>query len=324
MIESNDYFDEQRKIKIISLYGKKREPAKEDLEDIDVVCIDLFDIGTRYYTYIWTMALIIKKCEEYNIPVVILDRPNPINGITIEGNLQNENYLSFVGLYLIPVRHSLTIGEVANYLKNQYFKRVNLTIIKMKNYERKKFYPDFNLYWHYPSPNMPNFLTALNYPGLCLLEATNISEGRGTTCPFEIFGAPFIIAEQLCEKLNKIKLPAVYFRPIYFSPTFDKFKNQICGGAYIHITDYYKYKPYLTGIVIINEIKRLYPDNFEWYKGPYEYEYEKLAIDILTGSDEIRKIIEKGEQINIKKLNEFLERDNEKFLKNKKEIILYK
>lgn len=325
MIESNDYFDETRNnIRVVSLYGKDRRPKKKDLIDLDAVVIDLFDIGTRFYTYIWTMALLLEQCEKYGIEAIVLDRPNPLNGIITEGNIPEKKYLSFVGLYPIPVRFGLTIGELANFLKCFYFKKLKLEIIKLKNYNRKNYYTDYNLYWHYPSPNMPSFFSAFNYPSLCLLEATNISEGRGTTVPFEMFGAAFINAEILCKELNSLKLPGVYFRPIYFCPTFDKFKGKICGGAYIHISNREKYRPYYTGIIILNMLKKIYPKQFKWYDGPYEYEYKKLAIDILTGTDVIRKKIEKGENIKITELEDMWYDETQEFLKLKKEIQLYK
>ena len=206
--------------------------------------VDLQDVGARYYTFIWTMYLCMRACEKRGVAVVVLDRPNPINGVTTEGPLLDANYKSFVGMHPIPVRHGRTIGELAQQFRDEAFPECRLSILPMKNWEREMWFDQTGLPWVMPSPNMPTLDTATVYPGMCLLEGTNISEGRGTTRPFEIFGAPFIDAEQLCSELNSLRLPGVFFRENYFQPTFHKFAGELCGGAQLHVTDRETFQPF--------------------------------------------------------------------------------
>lgn len=286
------YLDTISNLPVYSLYGKQRKPTFSMLNDIDLLIIDLFDIGSRYYTYIWTMELCLEACLEYGKSVVVLDRPNPIGASDIEGPVLNEKLYSFVGLKKLPIRHGMTIGEIAMYLKDQYHKKLDLTIISMDGYNRSMYFEDTKLPWVMPSPNIPTIDSTFVYPGMCLLEGTNISEGRGTTRPFEIFGAPFIDSYIISNRLNNMNLPGVYFRPLYFQPTFDKFKDKVCGGAQLHIIDRRIFKPFYTGLAIINTIMEIYPRNFTWSVGPYEYEEIKKPIDILTGDDNIRISLE--------------------------------
>jgi uncharacterized protein YbbC (DUF1343 family) len=225
-----------------------------------------------------------RACERCDIAVVVLDRPNPINGVTIEGPVLNPNYKSFVGMHPIPIRHGRTIGELAQQFRDEAFSNCDLSVLPMKNWERAMWFDQTGLPWVMPSPNMPTLDTATVYPGMCLFEGTNISEGRGTTRPFEIFGAPFIDAEKLCAELNGLELPGVFFRENYFQPTFQKFAGQLSGGAQIHMTGRELFQPFKTGIEIIRTIRSLHPDQFEWKQPPYEYEKEKLPIEILLGA----------------------------------------
>ncbi|PYL07345.1 MAG: DUF1343 domain-containing protein [Verrucomicrobia bacterium] len=264
MIEWKSYEHPRLGIPVYSLYGEHREPSSAMLGDLDVLLVDLQDIGTRYYTFVWTLYLCMRACAKSGAHVVVLDRPNPINAVTIEGPPIEKGYESFVGMHPIPVRHGKTIGELAAQ-------------------ERAMWFDETDLPWVMPSPNMPTLDTATVYPGMCLLEATNISEGRGTTRPFEIFGAPFIDAETLCRELNNAKLPGVFFRETYFQPTFQKFAGQLCGGGQLHVLDRDIFRPFQTGIEIIRCIRKLYPGSFAWKQPPYEYEYEKLPIQILLG-----------------------------------------
>jgi len=234
---------------------------------------------------------------EMEKPVVVLDRPDPLGGIITEGPVLEMPYSSFVGQRPLPVRHGMTMAEIAAYLKIEFYPSLDLYIIPMKGWKRKMLFDETGLTWVLPSPNMPTLDTALVYPGMCLLEATNISEGRGTTRPFEIFGAPFIEAEILAEKLKSFKLPGVVFRPIYFQPTFQKHAGKLCGGAQIHVTDRDRFKPFKTGCAVIKAVHDLYPDSFKWKQPPYEYETEKMPIDILTGTDRFRKDIEDGKSL---------------------------
>jgi uncharacterized protein YbbC (DUF1343 family) len=283
MIEWESYEHPRLHIPVYSLYGEHREPTKEMLRDIDVLLVDLQDVGARFYTFIWTLYLCMRACEKYDVRVVVLDRPNPINGITVEGPVVESNYKSFVGLHPIPVRHGRTIGELGEQFRAEVFPESRLSILPMKNWERAMWFDQTGLPWVMPSPNMPTLDTATVYPGMCLLEGTNISEGRGTTRPFEIFGAPFIDAHRLCGELNDLKLPGVFFRVNYFQSAFHKFAGELCGGAQLHVTDRNTFRPFETGIEIIRTIRKLYPESFAWKQPPYEYEREKLPIQILLG-----------------------------------------
>uniref|UniRef100_A0A7V3KN53 DUF1343 domain-containing protein n=1 Tax=candidate division WOR-3 bacterium TaxID=2052148 RepID=A0A7V3KN53_UNCW3 len=297
MIEWEDFRDPSTGLPVYSLYGKSRKPLPYMLEGIDGIVVDLQDVGTRYYTYIWTLYLVMESALENGKFVVVLDRPNPIGGLEVEGPVLKEAYSSFVGLKPLPVRHGMTIGEIALLFKGEYLRDINLFVLKMENWSRNYFWEDTGLEWVNPSPNMPSEKTALLYPGICLLEATNISEGRGTTRPFEILGAPFINPYELVEALENYSLEGVYFRPLYFIPTFNKFAGEECGGLQIHITDKKALKPFKIGVVIIKVIKELYPDHFRWREPPYEYEFKKLPIDILAGSNHLREALDRGDSI---------------------------
>lgn len=298
MIEWNSFRDRKTGIPVYSLYGKTRRPSPEMLSDIDVMVIDLQDVGARYYTFIWTMALVMEACQEQNKAVVILDRPNPINGKAIEGPVLNPQYSSFVGLRRLPIRHGMTIGEIGLYLKDAFYHKLPLEIIPMQGWRRDMWFDKTGLPWVLPSPNMPTLTTATVYPGMCLLEGTNISEGRGTTRPFEIFGAPFIDPEVLAAKLKALCLPGVIFRPLHFLPTFQKHAGKLCGGAQIHIINREKFRPFKTATAILKTVHDLYPGKFRWNKPPYEYEKQLLPIDILAGTDRFRKDIEEGTSID--------------------------
>ena len=283
MVEWQSYEHPRLGIPVYSLYGEHREPTARMLEDVDVLLVDLQDIGARYYTFIWTLYLCMRVCEKHNVAIVALDRPNPINGLTTEGPVLDPAYKSFVGMHPIPVRHGRTIGELATQFRGEAFPKCRLSILAMKNWERAMWFDQTGLPWVMPSPNMPTLDTATVYPGMCLLEGTNISEGRGTTRPFEMFGAPFIDAANLSRELNEVRLPGVYFRENYFQPTSQKFAGELCRGAQLHVVDRNSFLPFKTGVEIIKCIRQIYPDQFQWKQPPYEYEFEKLPIEILLG-----------------------------------------
>ncbi len=297
MIEWQGFKNKQTGLPVYSLYSHTRKPEPSMLKDIDVMVIDMQDIGSRYYTFIWTMELCMQACDEMNKSVVILDRPNPLGGILTEGTVLDMVYTSFVGQRPLSVRHGMTIGEIAGYFKNEFYPSLDFHVIKMKGWRRKMCFDETGIEWVMPSPNIPTLNTAIVYPGMCLLEGTNLSEGRGTTRPFEIFGAPFIEPDILAKELKKFKLPGVNFRPMYFQPTFQKYANKLCGGAQIHVINREKFKPFKTGVAIIKAIHDLYPEYFQWKQPPYEYEIEKMPIDILAGTDRLRKDIENGKSI---------------------------
>jgi uncharacterized protein YbbC (DUF1343 family) len=283
MVEWQTYEHPRLRIPIYSLYGEHREPTKTMLEDLDVFVIDLQDVGARYYTFIWTMFLCLRACEKNGVQIVVLDRPNPINGIAVEGPRLDPRYRSFVGLHPLPARHGRTIGELAQLFREEAFPKCNLTVLSMKGWDRAMWFDETGLPWVMPSPNMPTLGTATVYPGMCLLEGTNISEGRGTTRPFELFGAPFIDAGALTRELNQLGLPGVHFRENWFQPTFQKFAGEICGGAQLHVIDRNRFMPYRTAIEIIRTIRRMYHDSFMWKQPPYEYEYDRLPVEVLLG-----------------------------------------
>jgi len=283
MVEWKSYQHPRLHLPVYSLYGEHREPTTEMLDRLDVLLVDLQDIGARYYTFIWTLYLCMRVCEKVGVALVVLDRPNPITGVITEGPILDPNYKSVVGLHPIRVRHGKTIGDLAQQFREEAFPNCQLSILPIKNWERAMWFDQTGLPWVMPSPNMPALDTASVYPGMCLLEGTNISEGRGTTRPFEIFGAPFIEAERLCCELNHLNLPGAFFREDYFQPTFHKFAGELCSGAQLHILDREKFRPFLTGVEIIKYIRKNYPEQFQWKQPPYEYEWKKLPIEVLIG-----------------------------------------
>jgi uncharacterized protein YbbC (DUF1343 family) len=283
MIEWRSYEHPRLGIPVHSLYGEQREPTGEMLHGLDALLVDLQDVGARYYTFIWTLYLCMRACEKIGVRVVVLDRPNPINGTTIEGRMLDPAYSSFVGLHPLPVRHGKTIGELAQQFRDEAFPNCALTVLPMKNWDRSMWFDQTGLAWVMPSPNMPTLDTATVYPGMCLLEGTNISEGRGTTRPFEIFGAPFIDAEVISRELNALRLPGVLFRANHFQPTFQKHAGEICRGAQLHITNRDQFRAFDTAVAVIRVVRGMYGEHFQWKQPPYEYEFEKLPIEVLLG-----------------------------------------
>jgi len=283
MIEWHGYTHPRLGIPIYSLYGEHRAPDPAMLRDLDLLLVDLQDIGARYYTFIWTLYLAMEACEAAGVHVVVADRPNPINGVTTEGPLLDPAYRSFVGLHPIAVRHGQTIGELAQRFRSEAFQKCALTVLPMSGWKREMWFDETGLPWVMPSPNIPTLETAVVYPGMCLVEGTNISEARGTTRPFELFGAPFIDAAELTRDLNAQGLSGVYFREHYFQPTFHKFAGELCGGAQLHVTNRGTFRPFETGLTIIRRIRERYSNYFRWKQPPYEYEYKRLPIEVLLG-----------------------------------------
>lgn len=293
----SDLKDPVSGLPVFSLYGNNEnslKPKSDYFNNIEVLIIDLQDIGARYYTFIYSMAFCMELAAQKGIRVIVLDRPNPINGKNMEGNLIRPGFESFVGAYSIPNRHGMTIGELALYFNEEENIHCELEIISMKKWNRNRYYDELDYPWVLPSPNMPSCEAALVYPGMCLIEATEISEARGTTKPFEFFGAPFIDPEKLVQRLRDFRLPSVKFRPIYFKPMFQKCASQVCGGAQIHVTRRKSFLPLLTGVAILKAIYELYPNDFQWREKPYEFVKDIPAIDLLMGGDDFRKGLEKG------------------------------
>lgn len=304
---------------IYSLYGNQLAPTQKMLKNVDILVFDIQDVGARYYTFIWTMVLAMKKIAQYEKKFVVLDRPNPINGFTIEGPILKKGYESFVGLYPIPVRHGMTAGELALMLNKEFNINAELEIVTMKGWKRKQWFDMTGLIWVPPSPNMPTLNTATVYPGMCLLEGTNISEGRGTTKPFEYFGAPWLEQELVLNELQQ--LPGCKLRPIYFKPLWNKYSGEICKGFQLHITDRDRFKPVITALEIILVIKKIHPDKFMWKKPPYEFEEKFLPFDILIGNPDIRKLID--DQASIKDIEKIYNSGLDIFKKTREKYLQY-
>ena len=297
MIESNHITDPVLNIPIFSLYGETRIPTEEMFEAIDVLLVDLQDAGTRVYTFIYTISYCMETAEALGKKIVILDRPNPVNGIQVEGNCLKPEWASFVGRFPIPMRHGLTIGEVARLFNDHFGIGCDLEIVPMQSWNRKMYYPDTGLPWVAPSPNLPTPVSAMVYPGQVIWEGTNISEGRGTTQPFEILGAPFLDTEKILSTLSSPQLPGAILRPLVFEPTSNKWMNTPCRGFQIHITDPYNFNAFQTSLRLLSAILRHHRDAFEWKQPPYEYEFEKLPMDLILGSKDLRESIERLEDV---------------------------
>jgi uncharacterized protein YbbC (DUF1343 family) len=297
MIESPDGRDFDLEIPVVSLYSGTRQPSREALEKIDVLLVDLQDVGTRVYTYSVTMGLCLEAAAETGVRVVILDRPNPLGGMEIEGNILDLDYRSFVGRYAVPMRHGLTMGEFARFISGEYGVPCDLEVVAMEGWRRECYFPEIGIPWVFPSPNMPTWETALLYPGMVLLEGTNISEGRGTALPFQLFGAPFLDQKRFLQCVDARSLAGAVLRPVCFEPVFDKHRGQTCKGFQIHVTGRTRFRPYRIGLALLRAFCLLHPETFRWLAPPYEYEWKKLPADILLGSGPLREKIEKGVQI---------------------------
>lgn len=319
MKESSDANNSEFGCPIYSLYGEHRVPQNYMLKDTDAVVFDLQDVGARYYTFIYTMANTMKACKQNNIEFVVLDRPNPLNGVNVEGGIVHKGFESFVGMYPISHRHGMTVGELALMFNDAFGIGCKLKIIKVAGWKRSQYW---NREWIIPSPNMPTFDTALVYVGQCLLEATNISEGRGTTRPFELFGAPFIEHKKMLEHKAISSLKGVFFRPVFFEPTFNKFKGEVCKGFQIHVTDKKKFDSLKTGLAVIYSLYNLYPQQFSFTPPPYEYEYEKMPIDILLGTDKARIALDNG--ASFKEFCDIVDDGKQNFIKFRKQYLIYK
>jgi uncharacterized protein YbbC (DUF1343 family) len=289
-------------IPLYSLYGEHRKPVPEMLNNIDVLLIDLQDVGARLYTYIWTVKLCIEACSETGIPVWVLDRPNPISRLPFDGPVLKEDYFTFVGGASIPLCHRMTIGEMALWIREKYYPRCDLNIVWMKGWKRSLMYDETGLPWVLPSPNMPTLSTAIVYPGTVLIEALNLSEGRGTTIPFELFGAPYIDAQKLKINLDKRNHEGCKFRIHNFIPTFHKFRGELCNGLQIHVTDLNLYKPVEIALEIFDAIIETSPEgSLKFYQPPYEYEYNLMPFDILSGDSGMRESLINRKGIAVEK-----------------------
>ena len=281
-------------VPIHSLYAETRKPTARSLDGLDCLVVDLQDVGTRVYTYVWTVSYCLEACAEQGIPVLLLDRPNPLGGRRVEGPRLQTAYASFIGRAPVPMAHALTIGEMARYLNGSMAIGATLEVVPMTGWRREMTYADTGRRWIPPSPNLPRLEGVGVYPGMVLVEGTNLSEGRGTTTPFEIVGAPFIDPYVLADALAEWDLPGVTFRPLTFKPTFQKWQDRECGGVFVHVLDDRAFRPYRTAVVLLGCVRRLWPEAFQWLPPPYEYEREKMPIDILSGGPDLREGLEQG------------------------------
>jgi uncharacterized protein YbbC (DUF1343 family) len=297
MVETPHGDDPRLRVPIYSLYSETREPTAEMLRSIDALVIDLQDIGARIYTYIYTMANCLRAAARHGVRVIVCDRPNPIGGTNVEGACLQPGWESFVGQFPLPMRHGMTIGELAALFNDAFGIGALVDVVRMEGWSRNMYADGTGLPWVMPSPNIPTLDTAIVYPGTVLFEGTMLSEGRGTTRPFELVGAPWIEAERFAAEMNGLGLPGAYFRPAGFEPTFQKHARQPCGGCQIHVTDRDAFRPVITGVALIDTFRRLDTGRFAWRQPPYEYEHDKMPIDILAGSDTLRQQVESGTPI---------------------------
>ncbi|WP_462410908.1 exo-beta-N-acetylmuramidase NamZ family protein [Neobacillus sp. Marseille-QA0830] len=313
------YTDEKTGVPVYSLYGATKKPTPEMLANVDVLLFDIQDVGARFYTYIYTMALAMEAAKENHIPIIVLDRPNPINGTDVEGPIMEQKYTYFVGEYPIPVRHGMTVGELARMFNKEFEIGADLTVVKMEGWKRSMIYDDTPLPFLKPSPNIPTLDAAICYPGTGLIEGTNVSEGRGTPRPFEWIGAPFINKDNLAAKLNSYHLAGVTFQAASFIPATSKHMNQLSHGVQIHITNRESFKPFETGLYLVKTIHDMYPENFR-FLAPSSA--GTSFFDQLVGSGSIRAGIEAGK--SIEEMKKEWQPALDKFMKVRERYLLYK
>ena len=295
MIETTDSYHVELDLPVYSLYRDIRRPTEKMLDGIDCLVIDLQDVGTRVYTYQWTISYCLEACQQAGLPVVVLDRVNPIGGLQVEGVCLDLEYTSFVGRASQPMRHGLTVGELSRWINRELQIDAELEVVPLQGWDRSQLFDQTGLPWVAPSPNLPDWETCLVYPGQVILEATNVSEGRGTEKPFRQFGAPYIESFPLLQRLEQFELPGVTWRSTTFEPTFDKWSGHRCQGLELVVDDRACFRPYQTTLAVVASIAQLWPAEFEWLPPPYEYEMEKMPVDVVTGSDAVRRAVDRGE-----------------------------
>ena len=299
MIETAHGLDRKTGLPVHSLYSETREPTDAMLGDIDVLVFDMQDVGCRIYTFVYTLANCMRAARRLGKRVVVCDRPNPINGSSVAGNILEPEYASFVGQFPLPTRHGMTVGELAR-MFNEHFKiGCNLEVIPMTGWKREYWHDDTDAPWVLPSPNMPTLDSATVFPGTVHFEGTQISEGRGTTKPFELIGAPYIDPDAYADALNDLGLAGVFFRSCVFQPTFQKHAGVSCGGVQIHVTDRDLFEPWFAGIAMTKFAHDMYPNHFRWKIPPYEYVYDKNPFDVISGTAKIREAFEKGTKLDV-------------------------
>lgn len=311
-------------IELVSLYGKTVEslaPTPDDLLGLDLLVVDLMDVGSRYYTFVWTAVLCLKACHAAGVKMLLCDRPNPIGGAEVEGAPQREGFDSFVGLEPVPNRHGLTVGEIVRFFGERDGIADGLEVQRIEGWSRETLFDETGLPWVSPSPNMPTLETALVYPGMCLIEATWASEGRGTTRPFELVGAPGLEPGSLARRLDRKNLPGIAFRPCSFKPSFQKHAGRVCGGVQLHVTDRRVFRPYRTGVAVLLALKAEAPDLFAWRHEPYEFVTDRPAIDLLTGGTEVREAVDAGARLD--DIAAGWREGEREFVEQRRELLLY-
>ncbi len=321
MDETADAVDRETGLRVYSLYGESRRPSPASLADVDVLLFDIQDVGTRVYTYVWTMYLAMQACREAGVGLVVLDRPNPLDGLTMEGGLPVPGFESFVGMHPIPMRHGMTVGELALLFNREAGIGCDLEVVRMRGWERGMYFDQTGLPWPYPSTGLPTLASAVAYAGMVVLEGTNLSEGRGTTKPFELVGAPFLDPYPLARRLAGERLPGVVLQPYCFKPTVNKFGGQVCGGVKVNVTDRASFRPYLTALTVLAQVVEESPDSFAWRPPPYEYELEKLPFDIITGTSAVRQSLSAG--CSRQQLVRHCEDGLDGFAERRRELLLY-
>jgi uncharacterized protein YbbC (DUF1343 family) len=297
MIETGHAIDQRTRLRIYSLYSDTREPTEEMLSDVDVLVVDLQDVGCRIYTFAYTMANCMRAAKKFGKKVVVCDRPNPIGGREVAGNVLEPGCTSFVGQFQTPTRHGMTMGELARLFNEHFGIGCDLEVVEMNGWSRELWYDQTDGPWVLPSPNIPTSETATVFPGTVHLEGTQMSEGRGTTRPFELVGAPYIRPDDFARALAELALPGVYFRSCVFMPTFQKHGGRACGGVQIHVTDRDRFEPVSTGVAIVKTAFEMYSGDFRWKEPPYEYEYDRNPFDVIAGTTMLREQIERGESV---------------------------
>jgi uncharacterized protein YbbC (DUF1343 family) len=321
LVEVGHSRDRETGLPVHSLYGETRVPTPAMLAGLDAMVFDVQDVGSRYYTFIYTMLHVMEACARERKRVVVLDRPNPIGGEVVDGNVLVAEYRSFVGMHPLAVRHGMTVGELALMFREELSLKVDLQVVPMKGWRRRMAYEGTGLPWVLPSPNIPTVDTAFVYPGACLVEGTNLSEGRGTTRPFELVGAPWLDGHALARALEKERIPGAGFRAAAFTPTFQKHNDVLCQGVQVHVSDRARFPAFLAYLLLIHHARRQDPGRFAWREPPYEYEHVKLPFDILCGTDAVRKAVEAG--VSPKRLVGGWRREQAAFRRRRAKYLLY-
>jgi uncharacterized protein YbbC (DUF1343 family) len=297
MVETPHAQDRETGLPVYSLYSETREPTEEMLADVDVLVCDLQDVGCRIYTFVYTIANCMRAAARLGKRVIVCDRPNPIGGVEMEGNLLEPEFASFVGQFPIPTRHGMTAAELARMFNSHWGIGCELEVVQMEGWSRELWFDETDAPWVFPSPNIPTLDSATVFPGTVHVEGTQVSEGRGTTRPFELVGAPYVEAAELERRLQGIGLPGVRFRASNFLPTFQKHAGRVCGGVQIHVTGRESFKPVLTGIAVVKALFEMYGEEFRWKEPPYEYVFDKNPFDVISGTDATRKALERGDSL---------------------------